>query len=659
MTRAFSALIALALLSAPAQSATYWVAPDSTLGLGIGSPYRTGSDTSSAFPDGPTTLAWFNENAGPGDICRFKSGDYGTTPIDPKERNTTSSSRIAYYGFPQDVGGVRVHNVQIGESAGRWGSNITVRWVTTTSAFSGIQGWFSGGVSPQRDSIVNCRSEVANEITVHGNYHVLDSLSLRGTRSGSGGGAWFFMGGAYSCDNPSTPSPNIEPCSWTQPITYDAPIYSNVIKNCTFNATLSYSGSNGGVQMFRFTRADSMTFFNNTVVCTVGTTTGYFFGLETYNVDQLNVQGNTWTFVMNSTPTGSHGFWSQRDLSDGNRYLSNTVTSTGSGASSFMLSNSGSWPGGNDSTYFGYNTIKVANPQASTGVFWFYDGSKTDTLEHNTISTSSTAPCLTIDGVDFEGMVVRHNTFFTNGPTAVDLTGASGDVTTPSRLTSNVYYCQTANSTTTPNVKVASPTQLDSAGVFFSLGSSTAANAILYGAFNGAPGSGGNFGGTRAQWCSPMLEDSTYATLDGRVTAAGCGVGDAWNDGYVGIGVSDADVTPPVVSITFPADTSYTWTGSETMPLTWTASDAVGVSSIIVQYGSTSDPAVEPTSWGTVTTLAGAATSYSWVMAGVSTRYGMVRIRAVDAAGNIGVDTQTYKFNVSQPPNRETFLDTP
>lgn len=127
------------------------------------------------------------------------------------------------------------------------------------------------------------------------------------------------------------------------------------------------------------------------------------------------------------------------------------------------------------------------------------------------------------------------------------------------------------------------------------------------------------------------------------MTLAGCAVGSEWPGGFAGIGVSDADVTAPAVSLTFPADTSYTWTGGETMPLTWTASDAVGISAIVIQYGSTPVPNTEPTSWSTVTTLAGNATSYNWVMAGVSQSYGFVRVRAVDAAGNIGSDSQVYK----------------
>lgn len=644
------ALFAACLLAAPAQAATYWVAPDSASALGAGSPYMNGSDSAlTAFPNGPKTLAWFNENAQPGDVCRFKSGSYGQVAIDPRNRNTTSALRIRYYGFPQDPGAVRVANVQIGESAGRWGSYITVKWVTTTSGFAGVEGWASGGVVPTGDSLVNCRSAVANSVSLQGHGCVLDSLTLSGTNTTSG--VWFSVNGAYGCNDPATTATEL--CANRPILEVYETVRANRITNSTF--TVSRPSGTNDWKLFRWTAADSTLFFNNTVNCTLSTTTGGFMGLELYMSKYSQIQGNTWNFVMNATPAGTHAFWSLRDSSRNNRFVSNTVTATGSGACSFMPTNAGSFPAGNGRNYYGYNTLKVATPQASAGVLWFQDGMQTDTLEANTVATSSTEALLNNAGSRSDGAVVRHNTFLTAGATAVRMLGTFATASVPPRLVANVYYCQSANSASVNNVMVHSGVALDSAGVYFSLGSPQAVHAVRYGNQVGAPGSGNGLGGTQSVWGSPRLADSTYAALDGRVLKTGYAVGSLWNDGYAGIGISDADVTAPAVAITYPADTSYTWTANETMPLAWTASDAVGVTSIVVQYGSTDDPSTEPTSWSTVTTLAGGTTSYNWTMASVATRYGYVRVRALDAAGNVGGGAQVYKFNRSpDEPGRGT-----
>ena len=627
--------LALLLLAAPLQAATYWVSPTG----GTDSTVYSGADTSGA---NARALSLANSTVRPGDVVRFKSGAY-TAPISPTNSGS-SSSRIRYYGFPQDPGAVRVTNVQFGRASDpSYGDYCTARWVTTTSAFTGNSGLFNYGVFPRGDSIVACRSAVGNVVTVAGNYHVYDSLTVAGTNNSAG--AWIRVSGGYDCKPLST-------CSPCNPVTNFYRSAGNQIKNSTF--TLTRSAGVGSFQCVKFEAADSTVFFNNTVTVTLGSTDSYFFGLELYNCDYSWVQGNTWTFTMSGTPAGARGFWSLRDWSTHNRFLSNTLTATGSGAMSFMLTNSGSCSGSVTDNYFGYNTLKVATPQTDAGMLWFQNGLRADTLEFNKIATSSTRPLLTLTtNTDNFGGVIRHNTFFTAGPVAVDLTGGTGSRTSPTLLASNIFYCQSPNSVSFQNVRALYPTQLDSAGVFFSLGAATAANAIYYGGVLGAPGSGGTFGGAEAMWCSPRLVDSTYAAFDGRATSTGCAVSGTWHDGYAGAAVYDPDATPPAVSITFPADTSYTWSGSETMPMTWTASDAVGVTSIVVQYGSTSDPAVAPTSWNTLTTLGGGVTSYNWIMASVATRYGFVRVLGYDAAGNVGSDSQVYKFNPPPDSGRE------
>lgn len=631
-------------LAASAQAATYWVAPDSTLGIGIGSPYRTGSDTSSAFPDGPTTLAWFNANAVAGDVCRFKSGEYAN-PINP----TYNKDGLRYYGFPQDPTAVRVNGLQFGEDAGRGGSNCTARWVTTTT-LAGILGTrYDPATTPDRDSIVRVIATNCVSLSVKGNYHVLDSLTVTGT---VGGGAWCAITGFYRCDDCNGYCHLC--CDNPTPVTTYVPAVSNQIKNSTFTVTKNSGSTN--MQCFLFNAADSTIFFNNTLNATYGGGDGYWFGAEMYNSHYNLVQNSTWTFTMNANPTGTHAIWCSRDWTTNNRYFNNTVTSTGPGYISIMPTNSGSCGSTTGSNYYGNNVIKLANPQR--GAFDFYEGVRGDTVEFNSVAVATTLPLVTIESnTDNTGGVIRQNTFMTAGATAVNLSGGTGDRSVATRLSANVYYCQTQNSASASNVKVVSPVEMDSAGVFFSLGASSPQYAIDYGSVRGVPGSGGNFGGSESVWGSPRFVDSTFTaadtTFDGRVTSAGFAIGAGWHDGFVGYGTYDPDVTAPVATITAPTDTARVWATYETMPLAWTATDAVGVVAISIDWGRGSSPS----SWSTVVSgLSGATTSYNWSLPVFTTGYATFRIRALDLAGNTGIDTQVFRCNVSSSeggPERE------
>lgn len=530
-------LLLLTLLAAPAHAATYWVSP-------TGSATASGADSLA----NAKSLAWFNANAQPGDVCRFKSGTY-STPIMPNV-DGTPANRIRYYGFPQDPGAVRVTDIQFGYQRGDY---CTVKWVTTTSAFTGCYG--AAALYPVGDSLVNCRTTAGGAgIRMMGKSCVFDSLRISGTVTSGGQWISLYVGG--------------NPAAWF--------VTDNVVTNCIFSPTVNVSGD---LHILGIAHGAFNKFYRNTFNVTVQSVSGYFFGVEQYEGYYNSFQDNVWNFAMNGNVAGSRGLWCHRDSSSFNRYVGNTVNVTGTGGNlSFMLSNSGSYPATTGNNYYGGNFIKNQSPQGGTGIFWFYDGSRRDTVEFNVIATDSNEPLVNIPGGAMNGTLIRHNTFYTNGPTAIN--AGSAVASNNPRLASNIYYCRTANAAGAHNVEVPSGARLDSAGVFFSLGSSAAARAISVGGVAGAPGSGGNFGlASQSVWGSPRFADSTFATFDPAVASPGFAVGSNWTDGFAGARpFVSGDAIPPAtvgnlaVTLADTASVSLAWTSPGDDGLTGTPS---------------------------------------------------------------------------------------
>ncbi len=542
--------LATTLILAPAASArTYWVSPS-----GVGG--AAGTDSIST----PTTLAWFNANAAPGDVCRFKSGTYAD-PINPA-KDGTSSARIRYYGFPNDPGAVVVSNIRLGY---QYGDFTTVRWVTCLGGATGL--FEAAALQATDDSLVACRIYGQN-----GSFHlsskrsVLDSLLISGTVTAGGQNHFISIAGERNHNNGSVGQ-------------WSVGSLNNRFTNSTVNLTLNTPGD---FHVVLISAAGYNTIAGNTFNVDMQNCGGYFFGVEQYEGYSNRIEGNTWNFAMNGPIGGSHGMWCHRDSSSYNRYVNNRVAITGSGADlSFMLSNGGSFPATTGHNYYGNNYIDVRSPQSGTGIFWYYDGCRQDTVEYNTFITSSTRPCLLVaNGTQVNGLVSRHNTYVTAGPTAIDCASASA-VNSP-RLSSDIFYCRAANGPGAENVRLPAGMRVDSAGVFFSPAGS-AGRAISYAGSAGAPGGGGNYGTPgMAVWGSPQFVDSTYATFDGRVASGGAAVSTSFVDGFAGaypVGTG-SDVTPP-------ATVNDLRTGQSTpnsITVEWTAPGDDGVLGIASLY---------------------------------------------------------------------------
>jgi hypothetical protein len=503
----------LLLAAAPAMARTYWVSPTGVAGA-------AGTDSVST----PTTLAWFNANAAAGDVCRFKSGTYAD-PIYPA-KDGTSSARIRYYGFPNDPEGVTVADIHFGYAHGKY---CTAKWVR---CLNGATGMFEAGATyATDDTIASCHIYgQGSAFAVQSARSVVDSMVMSGTLANSGQSHFINLAGERNHSNGTIGQWSIGSLS-------------NRITNSTMNVTVNAPGD---IHIVMVSAAAYNVIDHNTINCTLQSCSGYFFGMEMYEGYYNQISNNTWTVAMNGPVGGSKGMWSHRDSSSYNRYVNNNVSITGSTELSFMLTNGGSFPATTGNNYFGNNTIDDAIPQGGTGIFWYYNGLRSDTLEYNTIVTSSTRPCLLVtNNNEINALVSRHNTYVTSGPMAVDL--SLSPASNSPRLSSDIFYCRAANASGSENVKLASGVRVDSAGVFYSP-AGTAAHAIAYAGADGAPGSGGNYGlPGMTVWGSPRFVDSTSTSFNGHLGSPTAAVSTSLVDGFAGAygAGGSSDVTAP------------------------------------------------------------------------------------------------------------------
>jgi hypothetical protein len=105
----------------------------------------------------------------------------------------------------------------------------------------------------------------------------------------------------------------------------------------------------------------------------------------------------------------------------------------------------------------------------------------------------------------------------------------------------------------------------------------------------------------------------------------------------------NADVTAPLVSVTSPSG-SETWKAGSSHAITWSATDAVGVTSVDLAY-STDGGSSFPNQLATGLANSG---SWSWTVPNAPGSAVRVRVLARDAAGNIGSDSSAANFTIDR-----------
>ena len=102
-----------------------------------------------------------------------------------------------------------------------------------------------------------------------------------------------------------------------------------------------------------------------------------------------------------------------------------------------------------------------------------------------------------------------------------------------------------------------------------------------------------------------------------------------------------ADNTPPAVAITSPAG-GEDWKAGSSHPITWSATDAVGVTSVDLAY-STNGGTTFPNAIATGIANSG---SHAWTVPNTPGTAARVRVRARDDAGNLGADSSAADFTI-------------
>jgi len=143
---------------------------------------------------------------------------------------------------------------------------------------------------------------------------------------------------------------------------------------------------------------------------------------------------------------------------------------------------------------------------------------------------------------------------------------------------------------------------------------------------------------------------------DGSATAGNSSIYDGWGEA----GATDStffmnatiwatrrstagDVTAPAVSVSSP-DGGESWKAGSSHAITWTATDAVGVTSVDLAWSSDGG-ATFPNALASGIANSG---SWSWTVPNVPTGTARVRVLARDAAGNLGRDSSAANFTIDR-----------
>ncbi len=102
------------------------------------------------------------------------------------------------------------------------------------------------------------------------------------------------------------------------------------------------------------------------------------------------------------------------------------------------------------------------------------------------------------------------------------------------------------------------------------------------------------------------------------------------------------DTSAPSVSVTSP-NGGETWKAGSSQSITWTATDAVGVTSADVAWSGDGGA-----SWTSLASGIANTGAYAWTVPDSPTSTARVRVRARDAAGNLGADSSATDFTIDR-----------
>jgi beta-lactamase superfamily II metal-dependent hydrolase len=127
-------------------------------------------------------------------------------------------------------------------------------------------------------------------------------------------------------------------------------------------------------------------------------------------------------------------------------------------------------------------------------------------------------------------------------------------------------------------------------------------------------------------------------------TWTGAGVdtirGNGFTDTFINSGTAPGDMLPPLAVLLSP-DGGETLKAGSSQTITWSASDNVAVSSVDLAWSADGGG-----TWNAIATAIANTGTYAWTVPSQATTTGRIRVRARDAAGNLGADSSASAFTV-------------
>jgi hypothetical protein len=642
--------LALLLLATPAWGGTYWVSP-------VGNAANDGSDSTK----NAKTLAWANAYATAGDTIYLKSSfgiETDTTggggipqynqPIRPTHGGSSNSARIWFIGDVNHPGSRKVTYVELDTVAGCTGyvSVYGVRAEKTTATNGGL---IFRGRHATYDSVAYCK--IDGKLDVFGrNYSTI----------------------CHSVINDGLPWPR----SGTNQTMSDLVNITNGMQTGDLSVVQALPDSmNGWLHGFTFTDntvRSSIGLGRSGNAMTVRLVKSSTFARDTFYLGSVLVPPsgssdahlNTWYLCQDNDVTdcvfygkadGTYSVFyllNVRDYQIGNRWTRNKFIEDEDSAKPLkvaFLTAGASDPGDRNNTWTG-NFVRVR------GLVEIETASKGEIHQFNTY--------LTQDEFWFGGnvttaradsLIFRHNTLVNFNQDAEAMKREYNiDSTKASRINRNIFaglkYSPTSSHIGNPTayghyaINAFGTADEDSNLFWCHLQDSTlAVRGFTYGP---STPSGFNLLTTSekaSRYGNPMFADTSWATFNGYPNDTSIAISrDLWggNDWFVGAQgppvLVAGDSIAPVVTISSPTDLQSFAIG-EVCDIAWTASDAVGVVRVDIDRR----PIGPAVTWYTVKhDIITDVTDGSWFWTVANTLYTRtrIRVRAHDAAGNIGED---------------------
>ncbi len=106
------------------------------------------------------------------------------------------------------------------------------------------------------------------------------------------------------------------------------------------------------------------------------------------------------------------------------------------------------------------------------------------------------------------------------------------------------------------------------------------------------------------------------------------------------------DLTAPMVTVVSP-NGGEVWAGGQSYPISWTASDAVGLAGAPITLSVSYNGGV---SWSVIAAAQANSGNYAWTTPEINSTQVLVQVEAIDRAGNVGSDRSDATFSLDDAP---------